>query len=177
MTYRKVFITSDLHLGHRKIIEYENRPFSDVNEMDEGIINRWNSVVTKNDLVYLLGDIAMYHKRSKLLELLNGLNGDIILVMGNHDFSYKESWLSSCGRFKMVSPYPIIVDNWFILSHEPIYLERNSPFVNIYGHVHGDDRYKNFSYNSACVCVERNDYFPIEFEVIKSKIKDIRDNC
>ena len=53
-----IYFTSDLHLGHKNIIEYEDRPWVNVDDMTYGIINRWNSIVKPNDEVYILGDFA-----------------------------------------------------------------------------------------------------------------------
>lgn len=54
-----IWFTSDLHLNHSKIIEYCNRPFSNIEEMNEMLINNWNSVVKPKDIVFCLGDIAL----------------------------------------------------------------------------------------------------------------------
>lgn len=175
MTYKNRFITSDTHFGHRSIIEYEDRPYFSVENMNNQLIINWNKRVKDSDLVYLLGDVFIGMNKSSARDILDKLNGDIILVMGNHDKDFGYNWFVSTGRFKLVTQYPIIVDGWFILSHEPLYLEKNSPYVNIYGHVHGDERYKDFSSNSACVCVERTNYFPIDFDKVKNEIKIMRD--
>ena len=53
-----VFVTSDLHFGHKNIIKYENRPFKDVEEMDQKLIENWNNKVGKDDTVYILGDFS-----------------------------------------------------------------------------------------------------------------------
>ena len=80
------FFTSDTHFGHARIIEYCNRPFGDVAEMDQALIERWNYTVSPEDVVYHLGDFAMgpYERWS---EYRSALNGRIILVAGNHDRS------------------------------------------------------------------------------------------
>ena len=59
MNEPKIFITADLHLGHANIIRYCGRPYRDVNEMNEDLIRRWNSVVSDNDRVFFLGDFAL----------------------------------------------------------------------------------------------------------------------
>lgn len=75
------FFTSDTHFGHANIIKYCNRPFKSVEEMDETLISNWNSVATKRDTVFHLGDFCMrnfeiYKQR---------LNGNVWLIQGNHD--------------------------------------------------------------------------------------------
>lgn len=76
-----IWFTSDTHFNHANIIKYCNRPFSSIQEMNETIINNWNSVVTKDDTVYHLGDFAF----GKVNEFANKLNGKIVLIKGNHD--------------------------------------------------------------------------------------------
>jgi len=78
------YFTSDLHLGHENIIEYTSRPFNSVTHMHEGIVANWNSVVTPDDEVYILGDAAL-GDISRTLTLFSRLNGLHFLVPGNHD--------------------------------------------------------------------------------------------
>ena len=54
------FYISDLHIGHPGVIEFDNRPFADLNEMQKTIIDNWNSRVQKNDTVYIVGDFIWY---------------------------------------------------------------------------------------------------------------------
>ena len=56
----EVYLTSDLHFGHKNIIKYENRNYNTVEEMDEDFIKKWNNKVNNNDLVYILGDFSWY---------------------------------------------------------------------------------------------------------------------
>lgn len=69
----KIFVISDLHLGHANIIKMCNRPFRNVEEMDKEIIKRWNSVVGHQDLVYVVGDFSFKGKNAEhYLDKLNG---------------------------------------------------------------------------------------------------------
>lgn len=79
-----VYFTSDTHFGHTNIIEYAKRPFSSVDEMNEGLVERWNSVVSKDDTVYHLGDVS-FMSPNNTLPFLERLNGKIHLIVGNHD--------------------------------------------------------------------------------------------
>lgn len=79
-----IYFISDTHFNHSNIIEYCNRPFNDIKEMNDTLINNWNSVVKKDDIVYHLGDFALADEE-KLKELYSKLNGTIILIRGNHD--------------------------------------------------------------------------------------------
>ena len=180
-----IFLTSDQHFFHGNIIKYCNRPWNsgkdsdgniivtqkDIEEMNEEMIMRWNSVVPNDGIVYHLGDIAL-GDRNKIKEILPLLNGKINLIMGNHDTKSVEFYYE-CG-FNRVYDHPILLKDFFILSHEPIsFLNKNSCFGNIYGHVHDSDVYKTFSVNSCCVCVERHDYKPISLKYIIEKCKEV----
>lgn len=78
-----VYFVSDLHVGHARIIEYCNRPFSSVEEMDKTLIDKWNAKVKPEDTVYILGDLCWKH--TNVPELLKTLNGEKHLIRGNHD--------------------------------------------------------------------------------------------
>lgn len=79
----KTWFVSDLHFSHKRVIEYCNRPFKDVTEMNELLIKEWNSIVRKKDKVYMLGDFSLNPNVSKKIAPL--LNGYKILIAGNHD--------------------------------------------------------------------------------------------
>lgn len=155
-----VFLTSDTHFNHYNIIKYCDRPFATVEEMNETIIENWNAVVSENDIVWHLGDFGSGDKE-EIARLRSQLNGKIYLVMGNHD-NNPMNWYYECG-FDKVYDCPVILDEYFILSHHP--RTTGSPIYGyLYGHVHNDDLYKDYTYNTFCVCPERNNYTPIKFE-------------
>jgi calcineurin-like phosphoesterase family protein len=107
----RVFVTSDTHFGHANIIKYCNRPFDSVSEMDESLIQRWNTRVGVADTVYFLGDFGMCSDDRKL-EILSQLNGDIKFIMGNHDKKYR-----SCSSMKDLLLGEVL-DNIHYMSHE-----------------------------------------------------------
>ncbi|HTF69015.1 MAG TPA: metallophosphoesterase family protein [Edaphobacter sp.] len=82
---RKQFFTSDTHFGHENIIKFCNRPFANVAEMNEAMIERWNAVVGEKDVVYHLGDFACRIKPDEVAEIASRLNGYIYFLTGNHD--------------------------------------------------------------------------------------------
>ena len=86
-----VFFTSDLHLGHRNIIQLCNRPFSSIDEMDQRFIEKWNEKVTDADTVYILGDL-MFRNGKPPEEYLRQLRGKKHLIIGNHD----RAWIKKC---------------------------------------------------------------------------------
>ena len=158
------WLISDTHFGHKKIILYESRPFSTIEEMDNTIIKNWNEAINKKDKVFLLGDFCFYG-REKVEKLVKRLNGYKILIIGNHDYSRSNKWWSEVG-FNEVYRYPIIVDEFYIMSHCPIYLNENMPYINIHGHMHSKKIDGNQHIN---ISVEQTNYKPINFKDIKKR--------
>lgn len=76
-----IYLISDLHLDHKNIMRYCDRPFSSVEEMNRTIIDNWNEVVEEDDFVYLVGDLAFGRRRSKMRYWLKKLNGNVILIL------------------------------------------------------------------------------------------------
>ena len=173
MNEPKIFLIGDCHFGHRNIIKYCNRPFANVEEMTEGLIKNWNSVVGKNDIVYVVGDFALCGKQ-KIIEIGKRLNGRKRLIIGNHDgasiATYREA------GFEFVYNHSIVLDDFYIVSHIPMVgISENCPFANIFAHVHDDPTYKDCSCRSFCVSAERINYTPIEFEAIKNFMRMVED--
>ena len=160
----KTFFLADTHFGHEAIIAYERRPYSTVEEMDKALIDNWNSVVSKQDKVYLLGDLSFYNNE-KTGGIVRQLRGIKYLVLGNHDKQNVKIYYDM--GFHRVYDYPIILDGFWMLSHSPIYTNANMPYANIFGHVHASKQYTHYSDQSFCVSVERINYTPVDFEEIK----------
>jgi Predicted phosphoesterase or phosphohydrolase len=156
---------SDMHFGHANIMKYENRPFVSVEEMTDAIIKNWNSTVKRDDKVFVLGDVSFYDKE-KTKEILDKLNGTKVLILGNHDNERSTQWWYDVG-FDEVYKYPIIYNNFYILSHEPVYLNENMPYANIHGHIHHLKYDSKQFFNVSVECIN---YTPIKFEDIKAKI-------
>lgn len=132
----KIFFTSDLHLGHKNVIRFDNRPFSSVEEMDREIIARWNRKVSANDTVYVLGDVSWYNLE-KTKQLVSSLNGHKFLICGNHD---RITPSNPCG-FESVVKYKELNlpgNVHVVLSHYPIPLFNRHHYgaYMLYGHVH-----------------------------------------
>lgn len=136
------YYIADLHLGHSNIIRLCNRPFKDVDEMDEALIKNWNSVVTNNDDVYIIGDFC-YKSGSHPVEYLKKLNGKKHLIIGNHDGRILKD--PSCRKcFDSINEMLTINDNgkMVVLCHYPL-AEWNGFFrnsIHIYGHIHNNTR-------------------------------------
>lgn len=159
---QKVFMISDHHFGHKNIIDFESRPFSNVEEMTAVMVERWNSVVGKDDRVFHLGDFSLLNKE-KTREIVSNLNGYKFLVMGNHDRGRTRAWWLDAG-FDEVSEYPVVYSGFYFLSHEPMYMNKHMPYANIHGHIHGQ-KYEGHQYVN--VSVEHWDFTPVSFDQIK----------
>lgn len=153
---------SDTHFYHNNIIRYCNRPFQDTKEMNDYIIKSWNSVVKENDIVYHHGDFALKCGKEMVRNIANQLNGNIILITGNHD-KRSRGWFLDCG-FVKVYKKPIQVGR-YILSHQPL---ENVEYglINIHGHIHNYDKGldKDKYINVSCEFV---DYKPVWIDIIK----------
>ncbi len=154
-----VFLISDTHFGHRKILEFEKefRPFNSIEEHDEFIVNQWNKTVSKRDVVYHLGDVLF---GTNAFESFSRLNGTIKLILGNHDQYPTETYLQYVN--KVHGSYKF---DGNILTHIPIHESQFMRFKrNIHGHLHSkrldDDRYVN------CSC-EQIGLTPIAYEDLK----------
>lgn len=124
------YFTSDTHFNHTNILTYCARPWSTVEEMNEGLIQNWNEVVGPEDTVYHLGDFAMGN-RKLIPEILSRLNGRIVLVRGNHDFSKSLEYFPEVHHSLRLE----IDGHTFEVAHNPGHLKQDLDFA-LCGHVH-----------------------------------------
>lgn len=168
----KIYFIADTHFYDDSIIMYEKRPFKNVKEMNQELVKNWNETVNKKDLIFILGDFIFNGEEdyNRLVrQALSQLNGKKILIMGNHDTLTEKEYIEL--GFDSAYQYPILYNEFLILSHEPLYMNTQSPYVNIFGHVHGNPTFKDCSSNSFCVSVERIKYKPIELGEIIDRLK------
>lgn len=159
-----VYIWSDLHLNHDNIRLYEKRPFDSEEAMNQAIIRNWKTTIKKGDIILNLGDVSWRLNKEWMSKTIRNLPGYKVLVLGNHDRGKSLKWWMDVG-FDEVYKYPIIYENFFILSHEPMYVNDTMPYVNIHGHTHGETLSSNQHWN---VSVERQGYKPMLFEKIRA---------
>lgn len=134
-----IYFTSDLHLRHKNILEFEERPFETVDEMNEGLISAWNKTVKPNDTIFELGDFC-FGGYDKWVEILEQLNGNIIKIKGNHDNSKTIEKLYREGYYKelyMVGHYMKVNKYILNLTHYPIEIGNRVRIFNLHGHLHG----------------------------------------
>jgi len=165
-----IFFTSDTHWGHYNIIEYCSRPWTTVEEMNEGLIYRWNSVVGPRDTVYHLGDFCMGGK-SKPNIWLSRLNGHIHLIRGNHDRYVKDQGFASVQYYRELK----VNKQKIVLLHYPMRTwngsHKNKPSWHLFGHVHGSMTVKHGRKTlddclAMDVGVDCCDYYPISIDQV-----------
>lgn len=176
----KIFYTSDLHLGSSNIIGYENRPWKTVEEMDAGLIDRWNEIVTDYDTVYVLGDFC-FKGATKALEYYGRLRGCVHFIRGNHDhFMTQETWkryvTDACftedeGWYKHMQDG----EHEVVLCHFPILYwdgmdDRGS--IHLYGHMHSRPNMQHPHPDAFNVGVDVNDYRPVTLEELIERRKN-----
>lgn len=192
---RDIWIISDTHFRHANILKFTDGKtgklvrgdtFANVDEMDEHMIERWNSVVKQGDIVYHLGDVVM-GDREWFKSNWPRLNGSKRLIVGNHD---DIPFLASGGFFKKVQMWRMFPEFGLIFSHVPLhqsslkrhwikredhnlvqywwkrYTSRNKCLLNVHGHIHQNPSpsgpYRNVS-------VEAINYTPINIEELRIK--------
>ena len=170
----RVFVIADTHFGHANIIKYSNRPFSNVHDMDEKMIAEWNYRVKTDDDVYHLGDFA-FLPFPKLKNLLYRLNGNIHLMLGNHDkeITKNRNELLKQGKFVTIQHYrELKTDNhMLVLFHygQRVWNKSHHGSIHLYGHSHGSLPPHGKSVDVGVDCKEiTEEYRPIHLdEVLK----------
>lgn len=146
------YFTSDTHFGHENIcgkngFEEKRKRFKSAKEMDQYIIDQWNSVVKYNDDVYHLGDFSLYNKKDRIVVLLQQLNGRIHWIAGNHDSNkmsrrvcnalsdQKINGVSKV-QFQPVGERLIINGYRLYLTHYGMLTGAREKVFSIHGHIH-----------------------------------------
>jgi calcineurin-like phosphoesterase family protein len=166
---KNFWIVSDTHFNHANIIKYCNRPFTDVEHMNNMLRQNWNSVVQPQDHVYHLGDVG-----NKLtVELIKSLNGKKRLIVGNHDDPKDPVLLQTFEKIMLWRMFP----EWNMLlthipTHESSLGQGNNPaeirrLWNIHGHIHEKPAPSKYHINA---CVEWTNYTPVNVEVYIKEI-------
>lgn len=188
-----IWYISDTHFNHTNIIKYCDRPFSDVNEMNEKIVYNWNSLVQPDDVVYHLGDFGLFRGSKQPESFMCRLNGRIYLIRGNHDHKEtREAFDKEAGGTWLT------MGRWFHFNEDQtpalmIHKPQNAPtdmffevanHVILYGHVHEKapkglhllefpDGQKRLAYH---VGVDTNNFKPVNEEAIEKELQHFMRN-
>ena len=181
-----VFLYSDPHFGHQGVCKFMRndgvtklRPWDNAEEMDEHLVKVYNERVKPNDKIYFLGDVVI---NRKALKIMHRLNGDKVLIRGNHDIFRDDEYRE---YFRELRAYHVM--NGMILSHIPVHEASLGRFgTNIHGHLHASRVKRARGVNTKtgevlygteidpryhCVCVEQTDFAPILLEDVYKRIQ------
>lgn len=191
----KLFWTSDTHFSHSSIIKFCDRPYKDVDEMNEKLIENWNKKVPQDGLVFHLGDFAWGGGYTEWKRIRDQLNGKIILIKGNHEMKNlspkAEEELFELSTWQMLAEIEgrkVLMNHYPFLCYAGVYRDPKGLVYNTFGHVHsgpnkkGQDipRLTNLFPTQYDVGVDNNNYEPISWyelneniqkQLLKSKFK------
>ena len=190
---QKIFFSSDQHFGHRNVLRFCGRPYSDEKEMGQALIDNWNSVVTNDDIVVSMGDFFWFNDSHSIKKCIDKLNGkEIYLVLGNHD--KRESFRRVTDeRFHIVDGITHIflrcddAERWYqktfeiVCSHYPLmtWSHRDRGAINLFGHIHSgwlrscDDYDQNLPLwrgQQLDVGVDNQNFTPVSFEDVLAQL-------
>ncbi len=176
-----IWFFSDHHFGHSSILNFTDsngkpvRPmFSDVDHMDEYMIDMWNESIKPGDHVWHLGDIT-FNKSKFTDSTLNKLHGKLRIVIGNHDDA---KFLTGIGRVQKLVESRRFDEFGFACTHRPQHrsglwnFRQGKYTVSVHGHIHQNESPNDLYIN---VSVEKTDYKPIHIEDLAKKVKVLQD--
>jgi len=180
-----VYFTSDLHFFHDREFIWKPRGFKDVNEMNVEIEKRWNALIGEDDHVYILGDLMLGGASNKGMDILKRLNGNLHIVIGNHDTDNRISLYRTLPNVKSITyAAKVRYEGYkFYLTHFPSMtgnLEKESlkqMTLNLSGHTHSKSKFYNdipYIYN---VAVDAHDCRPVAIEQIIKDMNDKVEEC
>lgn len=154
------WFTADEHYGHKKIIEYCNRPFKSVEEMDETLINNHNSIVKNDDITIHAGDFTLLKNRRLIYEkYINRLNGKHAFLRGSHDYWMKKDSITRWE--KKIGHYYFVVDHYAMLT----WARSHYNSFQLFGHSHGR---LTTSAKQHDIGVDNNNFYPLSvLDIIK----------
>ena len=162
-----VWFTSDWHLGHRNILKFRNNyGFESIEHHNGDLVKNFNQKVSKRDKTFFLGDMCF---DIDALDVIRGLNGRKVLVLGNHDrdSNKRPTIIQLAEVFDDIQSLVGYKDLW--LSHAPIHPDELRGKKNVHGHTHGscidDPRYLN-------VCPEHTDFKPIDLNEVRRRFSE-----
>lgn len=169
----KIFFTSDHHFCHTNIIKFCDRPFEDVEQMNEVMIQRWNEKIQAGDEVYHLGDFGLKDP-DKVGRILDRLNGKKYLIAGNHEWAAQKhpkkfKWIKDYYELKVKDTDCANGVQRIILFHYSMRVWRGEYRGNwqLYGHSHGNlaDEQERLAFD---VGVDSHDFYPLSYDEVKA---------
>ena len=169
------FYTSDLHFDHSNMLNYEHRPWENVEKMNNVLLFRINASLGVNDELYILGDFTLRNTRSVVEKFRDGIIcRHVHLVTGNHDYFAKREWAKEL--FETIQPYKEIYDEGrkLILCHYPILywngMDKGS--IHMYGHIQSREGMQHPHKDAYNVGVDVNDWCPVTLKELLERSKN-----
>lgn len=135
---KNYFVTSDLHFHHKTILKFcpDTRPWENVEDMNEGLIYHWNSVVGEDDVVFDLGDMFFCNKE-KIQEILSQLNGHIVHLYGNHSKCLRNQFSNNINAFDYLEVS--YKGTHIVMNHyaQRVWNRAHYGAIHLFGHSHG----------------------------------------
>ena len=177
----EIYFSSDTHFGHDREFIWGPRGFKSVEEMNEVIIKNWNAVVKPEDTVYLLGDIMLGDNKVGI-ECLKQLNGNIKMLIGNHDTSTRVKLYAQLPNVEVLGYATVIKigKRSYYLSHYPTLtanFDEPHPTVNLYGHTHQFGNFYEDRPYMYHVGMDSHNCTPVHIDEIKNDIKTKVEGC
>lgn len=175
----RLFFTSDLHFYHKNIIDFCSRPFENVEHMNAMLITYWNAVVKPGDDVIIAGDFIFSRDLDKLETILNQLNGNKFLILGNHDYQNDLIRAKAISLFNgnvfdalefTIKDEDCDINPSFYITHYPCEFWKRGA-IHLHGHVHSGPKsiakekpaFKPMKYD---IGVDNNGYTPVSYDEI-----------
>ena len=178
-----IYVTSDLHFGHDREFVWKVRGYNSIEEMNEDYVHKWNTTVSDEDDVYVLGDLMLGDKSN--IEYIKRLKGIIHIVLGNHDTRTREEMYRELPNVVEVM-WAIKLDYrkyHFFMTHFPAMtgnLEKESlrqMTLNLYGHTHQNTNFYEDRPYMYHVGVDSHDGYPVLLDTIIAQMKEKVQEC
>ena len=163
-------------VSHNQAFLYEPRGFTSIEEMNEAIVERWNSVVKPDDMVFHLGDIIL-NDNEKGIEYLKRLNGQLCVIWGNHETSARQQLIEKLPIITLGYAHQFKHGKWtFYLSHYPTKVSNydDTKWHKMWclcGHVHTQDKFLDVADSCYHVEMDAHNCYPVNIEQIKEDIR------
>ena len=169
---QRIWFTSDCHFGHRNVVEFTHRPWANKNQMEKGLIQNWNRVVSDRDIVFVLGDFYYHESRGELQKLVGTLKGKkIYFIPGNHD--KPKAWEDIPDRVEILDTISTVfirgcfcsmptVSIELVLSHYPLLTWahwKSYACIHLFGHIHSGPYRTEYPLPEDAVDVPGKDLF------------------
>lgn len=174
-----IFVTSDLHIGHDREFVWQARGFESIEEHDLALVDKWNRTITSEDIVYILGDV-MLNDIDHGIYVLKQLNGQLIILQGNHDSGDRIERYQECENVVRAGEAALYLKYGgchFYLSHYPTLVSHEklkglkTSLINLYGHTHQLDNFYNGHPYMYHVGLDSHHLVPVKLDDVINEVK------